>query len=132
MYLIDTSVWIDVFHRPRRIDLQSLVDPDDIVTCLPVVQEVLQGFRDDRAFRVARDAIRAIPTVEEPLGRTAFEDAVALYRLARRAGVTVRSSVDCLIAVCAVRNDLTLLHRDRDFDRIARIAPLRSWNVERP
>ena len=132
MYLIDTSVWIDVFHRPRRIDLQSLVDPDDIVTCLPVVQEVLQGFRDDRAFRVARDAMRAIPTVEEPLGRTAFEDAVDLYRLARRAGVTVRSSVDCLIAVCAVRNDLTVLHRDRDFDRVARIAPLRSWNVGRP
>lgn len=131
MYLIDTSVWIDVFHRPRRIDLRSLVDPDDIVTCLPVVQEVLQGFRDDRAFRVARDAMRAIPTVEEPLGRTAFEDAVDLYRLARRAGVTVRSSVDCLIAVCAVRNDLTVLHRDRDFDRIARIAPLRSWNVGR-
>ena len=132
MYLIDTSVWIDVFHRPRRIDLRSLVDPDGIVTCLPVVQEVLQGFRDDRAFRVARDAMRAIPTVEEPLGRTAFEDAVDLYRLARRAGVTVRSSVDCLIAVCAVRNDLTVLHRDRDFDRIARIAPLRCWNVGRP
>ena len=132
MYLIDTSVWVDVFHRPRRIDLQSLVDPDDIVTCLPVVQEVLQGFRDDRAFRVARDAMRAIPAVEAPLGRTAFEDAVDLYRLARRAGVTVRSSVDCLIAVCAVRNDLTVLHRDRDFDRIARIAPLRSWNVGRP
>ncbi len=132
MYLIDTSVWIDVFHRPRRIDLRSLVDPDDIVTCLPVVQEVLQGFRDDRAFRVARDAMRAIPTVEAPLGRTAFEDAVDLYRLARRAGVTVRSSVDCLIAVCAVRNDLTLLHHDRDFDRIAQIAPLRSRNVGRP
>ena len=131
MYLIDTSVWIDVFHRPRRIDLRSLVDPDAIVTCLPVVQEVLQGFRDDRAFRVARDAMRAIPTVEEPLGRTAFEDAVDLYRLARRAGITVRSSVDCLIAVCAVRNDLTVLHHDRDFDRIARIAPLRSWNVGR-
>lgn len=132
MYLIDTSVWIDVFHRPPRIDLRSLVDADDIVTCLPVVQEVLQGFRDDRGFRVARDAMRAIPTVEEPLERTAFEDAVDLYRLARRAGVTVRSSVDCLIAVCAVRNDLTVLHRDRDFDRIAGIAPLRSWNVGRP
>ena len=121
-----------MFHRPRRIDLQSLVDPDEIVTCLPVVQEVLQGFRDDRAFCVARDAMRAVPAVEVPLGRTAFEDAVDLYRLARRAGVTVRSSVDCLIAVCAGRNDLTLLHRDRGFDRIARIAPLRSWNVGRP
>ena len=131
MYLIDTSVWIDVFHRPPGIDLQSLVDSDEIVTCLPVVQEVLQGFRDDRAFRLARDAMLAFPIVEAPLDTAAFEDAVALYRLARRTGVTVRSSVDCLIAVCAARNDLTLLHHDRDFDRIARIAPLRSRNVGR-
>ena len=73
--------------------------------------------------------MRALPIVEAPLERAAFEDAVDLYRVARRTGLTVRSSVDRLIAVCAVRNDLTLLHRDRDFDRIARIAPLRSRNV---
>ncbi len=106
-----------------------MVDTDEIVTCLPVVQEVLQGFRDDNAFRIARDAMRALPVVEEPMGRGTFEDAADLYRLARRTGVTVRSSVDCLIAVCAVRNDLTLLHHDRDFDQIARIAPLLSRNV---
>ena len=41
----------------------------------------------------------------------------------------MRSSVDCLIAVCAIRNDLTLLHHDRDFDQLARIAPLRSHDV---
>ena len=98
---------------------------------LPVLQEVLQGFRDDRAFRVARDAMLAFPIVEAPLEMAAFEDAVDLFRLARRAGVTVRSSVDCLIAVCAVRNDLTVLHHDRDFDQLARIAPLRARNVGR-
>ena len=52
-----------------------------------------------------------------------------LRQPARRTGVTVRSSVDCLIAVCAIRNDLTLLHHDRDFDQLARIAPLRSHDV---
>ena len=129
MYLVDTSVWIDVFRRPRRIDLPSLIDPDEIVTCLPVAQEVLQGFRDDHAFRVAREAMRALPIVEAPLGRAVFEAAVDLFRLARRNGVTVRSSTDCLIAVCALRNDLTLLHHDRDFDQIARVAPVRARNV---
>ena len=129
MYLVDTSVWIDVFRRPRRIDLPALIDPDEIVTCLPVAQEVLQGFRDDHAFRVARDAMRALPIVEAPLGRAVFEDAVDLFRLARRNGVTVRSSTDCLIAVCALRNDLTLLHHDRDFDQIAKVAPVRARNV---
>lgn len=129
MYLVDTSVWIDVFRRPRRIDLPSLIDPDEIVTCLPVAQEVLQGFRDDHAFRVARDAMWALPIVEAPLGKTVFEDAVDLFRLARRTGLTVRSSTDCLIAICALRNDLTLLHHDRDFDQIARVVPVRARNV---
>ncbi len=129
MYLVDTSVWIEVFRRPARFDLESVVDLEEVVTCLPVLQEVLQGFRDDRAFRVARDALQALQMVEAPLGMAVFEQAVDLYRLARRAGATVRSSVDCLIAVCAVRNDLTLLHHNRDFDKLARVAPLRSRDV---
>ena len=129
VYLVDTSVWIEVFRRPARFDLESVVALEEVVTCLPVVQEVLQGFRDDRAFRVARDAMQALPIVEAPLGMVVFEQAVDLYRLARRAGATVRSSVDCLVAVCAVRNDLTLLHHDRDFDQLARVAPLRSRDV---
>ena len=129
VYLVDTSVWIEVFRRPARFDLESVVELEEVVTCLPVMQEVLQGFRDDRAFRVARDAMQALPIVEAPLGMVVFEQAVDLYRLARRAGATVRSSVDCLIAVCAVRNDLTLLHHDRDFDELARVAPLRSRDV---
>lgn len=130
MYLVDTSVWIDVFRRPPRVDLEATVGIEVVVTCLPVLQEVLQGFRDDRAFRVARDAMLAFPIVEAPLETAAFEEAVDLFRLARRAGVTVRSSVDCLIAVCAARNDLTVLHHDRDFDQLARIAPLRARNIE--
>ena len=131
MYLVDTSVWIDVFRRPPRVDLESTIGVEAVVTCLPVLQEVLQAFCDDRAFRVARDAVLAFPIVEAPLETVAFEEAVDLFRLARRAGVTVRSSVDCLIAVCAVRNDLTVLHHDRDFDQLARIAPLRARNIER-
>lgn len=112
MVLVDTSVWIEVFRKGTRFQLESAVATDDVVTCLPVVQEVLQGFRDERAFALARDAMLSFPIVESPL------------RAARRAGLTVRSDVDCLIAACAIRNGLTLLHRDRDFDVIARISSL--------
>ena len=126
MYLVDTSVWIEVFARPARVQLESVVHLDEVVTCLPIMQEVLQGFRDESAFRIAREAMHAFPLVEAPLETAVFDEAVDLYRMARRIGITVRSSVDCLIAVCAIRNDLTLLHHDRDFDRIARISPLRS------
>ena len=100
------------------------MDFDEIVTCLPIVHEVLQGFHDDRAFALARDAILALPTVESPLRREVFLEATDLYRRARRTGRTVRSGVDCLIAACAIRNSLTGLHRDRDFDSLAEVSGL--------
>jgi len=99
------------------------------VTCLPVVQEVLQGFRDERAFRVARDAMLALPMVESPLSQRCFEEAVDLFRVARRAGVTVRSSVDCLIAACALYHGLTVVHRDRDYSALARVSNLLERNL---
>jgi predicted nucleic acid-binding protein len=122
--LVDTSVWVEVFRRPSRIDLTSVVEFDEVVTCLPVVQEVLQGFREQGAFMLARESMLALPIVESPLGQEVFEDAVALYRRARSQGLTVRSSVDCLIASCALRNGLTVLHRDRDYDLLARVSSL--------
>ena len=124
MFLVDTSVWIDVFRGPGKSRLDKLADFEDLVTCLPVMQEVLQGFRDETAFRIARDAISAMPIVESPLGRGVFDEAVDLYRIARRAGMTVRSSVDCLIAACALRHDLTIVHRDRDYGALAKISRL--------
>lgn len=125
MILVDSSVWIEVFRARRPLDLEAVVDFDDVATCLPVIQEVLQGFRDETAYRRARDAMLALPIVESPLGEEVFVQAVDLYRSARRAGATVRSSVDCLIAACAIRHDLEVLHRDRDFTAIARISGLR-------
>jgi len=124
--LVDTSVWIEVFRKTKPLELGRVVPFDDVVTCLPVVQEVLQGFRDENAFRVARDAMLSLPIVESPLGSSVYLEAVNLYRLARRAGRTIRSSVDCLIAACAIRHDLEVLHRDRDFDVLASISSLRT------
>ena len=129
MVLVDTSVWIEAFRKPPRVQLEQLVDFDEIVTCLPVVQEVLQGFGAEAAFLRARDSMQALPIVESPLRPDVFLAAVDLYRLGRRAGVTIRSSVDCLIATCAIRHQLQLLHWDRDFDAIAKISSLQTWNI---
>jgi predicted nucleic acid-binding protein len=123
--LVDTSLWVEVFRRPPHIDLPVVAPIEDIVTCLPIIQEVLQGFRDEPAFRTAREAMLAFPVVESPLRLDLFLDAVGLYRSARRAGLTVRSGVDCLIAACAIRHDLTVLHRDRDFPALASVSPLK-------
>ena len=134
MVLVDTSVWIEVFRKPAGIALEDVVDFDEVVTCLPVVQEVLQGFDAEPAFRVARDAMMSLPIVESPMRSSVFEDAVELYRRARRAGLTVRSGVDCLIAACAMRHNLEVLHCDRDFGSLARVSSLteRSIRPARP
>jgi predicted nucleic acid-binding protein len=123
--LVDTSVWIEVFRARRPFDLESILDFDDVVTCLPIIQEVLQGFRDERAYRAAREAMFSLPIVESPIGADIYTEAIDLYRNARRSGLTIRSSVDCLIAACAIRHDLELLHRDRDYTALADISSLR-------
>ena len=125
MVLVDTSVWIEAFKRPPALDLEALVDLEEVVTCLPVVQEVLQGFRDEKPFLIARDGMLSLPIVESPLTEPLFLEAVALYRRARQKGLTVRSSVDCVIAACALRHDLEVLHHDRDFLALSEVSPLK-------
>ena len=89
-----------------------------------MIQEVLQGFRDQKAFMYARTSLQSLPIAESLLTQEVFDEATDLYRRARRSGVTVRSSVDCLIAICALRNNLTLLHSDQDFDHLSHVCPL--------
>ena len=125
MILVDTSVWIEVFRARDPFDLEAAVDFDDVVICLPIVQEVLQGFREENAYRRARDSMLSLPIVESPLRSDIYLDAVGLYRAARRGGRTIRSSVDCLIAACAIRHDLEVLHRDRDYTALSKISALR-------
>jgi len=129
LILLDTSVWIEVFRRRNPLQLEEVVEFDQIVTCLPVIQEVLQGFRDEQAYRIARDAMLALPIIEASLGISLIEEAVRLYRMARKQGLTVRSSVDCLIAACALRHGLTVLHRDRDYPQLAKVSALQQRRV---
>lgn len=90
---------------------------------------MLQGFRDERPFRLAREAMFSLPMLESPMSRDVYLEAIGLHRSARRAGVTVRSSVDCLIAACALRADIEVLHRDRDFAVLSEISGLRQRSV---
>ena len=129
MVLVDTSAWIEVFRRPSRLAIESVVDFDEIVTCLPVLQEVLQGFTTEEAYRTGRDAMLALPTVESPMPVSVYTEAAELYRRARRAGLTIRSGVDCLIAACAIRHDLVVLHNDRDYAALTRISPLNARQI---
>jgi predicted nucleic acid-binding protein len=128
--LVDTSVWIEVFRKPSRVDLESTVPFDDVVTCLPIIQEVLQGFRDEILFARARESMLAMTSLESPLRPEVFLQAADLYRSARRAGYTVRSGVDCVIAVCAIRHRAEVLHHDRDYDLLAKVSSLRARRIK--
>ena len=120
-----------MFRRDSPAALEAIVDFDEIVTCLPVMQEVLQGFQDPRAFAIAREAMHALPIVDSPMPQAVFDHAIDLYRAARRAGFTVRSGVDCLIAACAIRHHLEVLHDDRDFDALARVSSLQVRSLKK-
>jgi predicted nucleic acid-binding protein len=71
----------------------------------------------------------ALPMVASPVTQPVFDQAIELYRAARRAGITIRSGIDCLVAACAIRHSLAVLHRDRDFDLLAKVSSLESRRI---
>jgi predicted nucleic acid-binding protein len=124
--LVDTSVWIFLLRsKPRTwLDADRLLN---FVTCGPIIQELLQGFRDDPASSILRRDILAIPRVSDPVSVTTFMEAAEIYRQGRQKGYTIRSSTDCLIAAIAIHNNVPVWHRDRDYSAIAKFTRLRAY-----
>ena len=71
----------------------------------------------------------ALPVLESPVSREVFEEAAQLYRAAWRSGVTVRSGADCLIAACAIRYGIPVLHYDREFTLLAQTSSLKERRI---
>ena len=126
MILVDTSVWISLLHgRPKAgLGNEQLLN---FVTCGPVIQEVLQGIRDDAWSNLFRNDFLAIPRLCDPMPAAVFLKAAQIYRQGRQRGYTIRSSVDCLIAAIAIENEVPVWHRDRDYSAIARFTSLRVY-----
>jgi predicted nucleic acid-binding protein len=128
MILIDSSIWIDWLsarHTPGTNKLNALLDtPITLFTCDRILQEVLQGVRDDMRVREINKQL----SIFECLDTGGIELACAsaeLYRGLRKKGLTIRGSIDVLIATLCIEHSLTLLHNDRDFDVIAKHSALR-------
>jgi predicted nucleic acid-binding protein len=133
--VVDTSVWIDVFNEnatPQANHCVELIERGEPVALTDVIlAEVLQGLRSHREAKTVERHLRAFPVL--PLeGLDDFVLAADLYRTARQAGVTIRKTLDCLIAAPCVRTNAPLLHADNDFDRLATCTPLRIWQPEQP
>lgn len=117
--LVDTSVWVEYLRgtgSPAGRDLGTLLRdaPDDVVLTEPVAMELLAGARPASLPQVEL-LVAGLPVVGvEPA--LDFPAAAAAYRAARAGGATVRSLVDCLVAVVAVRHEVELVHHDADYD----------------
>jgi predicted nucleic acid-binding protein len=115
---VDSSVWIDFFRnagRPEVDLLDQLVDRERIVVGDLVLCELLRGLGNPREVILVEDYLAAFEIVDMVGARTARR-AAANYRTLRELGVTIRNTVDLLIATWCLDNDARLLHRDRDFD----------------
>ena len=123
MIAVDTSVWIDFFRgstTPAVERFVALVDDDAGIAITDVIlTEILQGLRSEADVR--RVERRLAPF--EVLRLQELDDyrrAASLYRVARRKGITIRRTLDCLIASVCIREDVALLHADGDFGRLTR------------
>jgi predicted nucleic acid-binding protein len=125
--IVDTTVWIDFLEaRGTTFDrhLTELLENDAPIALVDIIYgEILQGIRDDDTYQRTRASLLAHPIVR-PRGLETFEAAANLYRMARRRGLTVRRSVDCLIAAMCVETEAQIYHNDRDFDALARVSDL--------
>ncbi|MYG52776.1 MAG: PIN domain nuclease [Rhodospirillaceae bacterium] len=120
MIVIDTSAWVE-FLRDTGSTVCDRVDValgGDVAICDAIRMEVLAGARSERHLDALRRLLaRASILPTEPAH---YDEAAALFRRCRREGETVRKLIDCLIAAVAIRADVPVLHRDGDFDVLAR------------
>jgi predicted nucleic acid-binding protein len=130
LLLVDTSVWIDWLNKKHVETWQTALLETQLQRRMPicitavVLQEVLQGIREDRLYEdVKRILSSMIMLTLDPL--EAAIGAAELYRSLRKKGVTIRKPNDCLIAYYALVHNLPLLHNDVDFNQIARHTSLR-------
>lgn len=132
MIVVDTTVWIDFLEEkdtPFDLRLKRLVEEGaslaltDIIYC-----EVLQGIREDNTYRRTRRMLREFPILRVRGLRT-FDKAATIYRECRKKGLTIRSTVDCLIAATCLEADAELYHNDRDFDAIAKVSGLKLYHA---
>ncbi len=117
MILVDSSVWIDYFNGTETLatkKLDGLLGVQPVCTGDLILAEVLQGFRQGADYQVAKTLLCALPIVAMVSTEISIKSADN-FRLLRKQGITVRKTIDSLIATYCIENGLPLLHFDKDF-----------------
>jgi len=121
MILVDSSVWIDYFKGKSTWQTNLL---DNLLSSTPIIMgdliltEILRGFRHDKDYKAAKSYLDDLP-FRQMGGYNVAVKSATIYRLLRKQGVTVRKTIDVIIATFCIIENLTLLHDDRDYDPIS-------------
>lgn len=128
MIFVDTSVWIDYFNgfdSKEAANLRKAIeDNQDIVVGGVVLTEILLGFKNEHEAVMVAELLSAFEFAPEFI-RTDYLEAAQLYRICRRKGFTIRSTIDCLIAALCIRCNYALLSKDQDFAVLSKNSVLR-------
>ena len=117
MILVDSSVWVDYFNgadNPHTAKLDSLLGVELIAIGNIILTEILQGFQNDKDFKVAKAVLLSL-TIFDMLGQQNSIAAAENYRFLRKKGITIRKTIDCMIATFCIQNGHPLLFCDKDF-----------------
>lgn len=129
MVLVDTSVIIDYLRgsdNPPAAAFQKILDNDITFGINPFIyQEVLQGVKTEQQFTLVKEYLESQRWYFLKDWKESFAAAAGIYFACRRKGITIRSTIDCLIMQTAIENDLFLLHNDADFDAACMVVPLK-------
>lgn len=115
--LVDTTVWVDFFRgrETKQVVLleKAILQRDNIFYCGLVLTEILQGIPNAKQSQLVKSHFNSLLYLD--MHRDVYILAADIYAKLRQKGITVRKTIDCLIAACAISNKLPLLHNDRDF-----------------
>ena len=131
MLVVDTTVWVDYFNgveNPQTNYLDSILNQTPILIGDLILTEVLQGFRHDPDFEKVRRMLGKFLQVDM-VGPALAVQSARNYRFLRKKGITVRKTIDSLIATYCIENDHELLHNDSDFDGYEKYLGLRVIHV---
>jgi predicted nucleic acid-binding protein len=128
--LVDSSVWVDYFRGVDTAEadkLDTFLGVEQVITGDLILTEVLQGFISEREFNQGRKLLASLPTI--PLvGEEIAVQAARNFRKLRTLGITIRKTIDTLIATSCIEKEISLLYSDRDFDPFVQHLGLRSAN----
>jgi predicted nucleic acid-binding protein len=124
--LVDSTVWIDFLKNKATPETEKLVEliqgREDLCVCGFILTEVLQGIREEKQYVATKQQFANLIYLDDD--KSTFELGATIYRNLRKQGITIRNSIDCLIAAIVVQHDVSLLENDRDYPFIDAHYPL--------